>query len=392
MQGQKGIERDCPIRPVLNDERLENWRINREEFALKATRLRSSPLVLFVELTQNCNLSCPMCRQRRPFSRDFNMSLPLYKRIAEELFQRAWLIDLRGYGESMVLADFTRFAEIAAGSGAILRLVTNGQINQEAAWDALMSVHASVVLSCDAADPQLFAALRQGGTLERLEKTARSIVKYRDKHSVPKKSVSLLAVVSRDNLRDLANLPALAARLGIVKVSLFPIQTARNDPRHLHGAIEQVKRSLDAVQEQAASLDIEIQLGAAMDPGLVIPGALMDCCIHPWTYTYIDYLGRVGFCDHLIGSPQYTFGSISNNEFSKVWNNDAFQWLRAAHGSRCLAGACSPCRWCYDQRYVDFEDLIYPELAANKVATSQCNALYQVDASTSKAQMPFVHG
>jgi radical SAM protein with 4Fe4S-binding SPASM domain len=392
MQGQEGIKEDCPVRPVLNEERLENRRTNREEFASKATRLRSSPLVLFVELTQNCNLNCPMCRQRRPFSRGLNMPLPLYKRVADELFKRAWLIDLRGYGESMVLADFTHLAEIAAGSGAMLRLVTNGQINQESAWDALMSVHATVVLSCDATDPQLFAALRQGGTLDRLEKTAQSIVKHRDKHLAPKKSVSLLAVVSRDNLHDLGNLPALAARLGIEKVSLFPIQAARNDPRHLHAVIEQVKRSLDVMQEKAALLNIEIQLGAAMDPDLAIPEALMDCCIHPWTYAYIDYLGRVGFCDHLIGSPQYTFGSISNNEFSKVWNNDAFQWLRAAHGSRRLAGACSPCRWCYDQRYVDFEDLIYPELAAKKVATGQCNNLYRVDASTSKAPMPFVHG
>jgi radical SAM protein with 4Fe4S-binding SPASM domain len=392
MLGQARIAKDCPIRPVLNEQRLENWRTNREEFALKATRLRSSPLAVFVELTQNCNLSCPMCRQRRPFSQGLNMPFPLFKRVAEELFSRAWLIDLRGHGESMVLADFPRFAEIAADSGAMLRLVTNGQINQEAAWDALMSVHAAVVLSSDAADPQLFAALRQGGTLERLERTAQSIVKYRDKHSAPKKSVSLLAVVSRDNLPDLANLPALAARLGIVKVTLFPIQAARNDPRHLHAVIEQVKRSLDAVRERAASLNVEVQLGAAMDPSLAIPEALMDCCVHPWTYAYIDYLGRVGFCDHLIGSPQYTFGSIFNSEFSKIWNNDAFQWLRAAHGSRRLAGACSPCRWCYNQRYVDFEDVIYPELAAKKVATGQYNALYRLDASALKAPLPFVHG
>jgi radical SAM protein with 4Fe4S-binding SPASM domain len=392
MLGQSSKEVDRPIRPILNEQRLENWRTNREEFDSKAIRLRSSPLVLFVELTQNCNLGCPMCRQRRPFSRDFNMPFPLYKRIADELFQRALLIDLRGHGESMVLADFTRFAEIAAGSGAVLRLVTNGQINQEAAWDTLMSVQATVVLSCDAADPQLFAALRRGGTLDRLERTAQSIVKYRDKHSAPKKSVSLLAVVSRDNLRDIANLPALAARLGIMKVSLFPIQAARNDPRHLLSTIEQVKRSLDAVREQAALHGVEVHLGAAMDSGLAIPEALMQCCIHPWTHAYIDYIGRVGFCDHLIGSPQFTFGSISNNEFSKVWNNNLFQGVRAAHGSRHLTGACSPCRWCYDQRYVDFEDVIYPELAANKVSTDRCNVLYRLDASVPKAPMPFVHG
>ena len=42
--------------------RERNAIINNDEFERRALHLTSYPTILFLELTQNCNLTCRMCR------------------------------------------------------------------------------------------------------------------------------------------------------------------------------------------------------------------------------------------------------------------------------------------------------------------------------------------
>ncbi len=45
-------------------------------------RLASRPLAIFLELTQNCDLSCPMCRFGEKYNPAWNMPLDMFQRIA----------------------------------------------------------------------------------------------------------------------------------------------------------------------------------------------------------------------------------------------------------------------------------------------------------------------
>lgn len=85
--------------------REENRADNLEEYRNKRTVLKSLPQFLVVELTQGCNLACPMCRSKNIHPTSRRMQADLFEQIADELFSTAWMIDLRGWGESLVLPE-----------------------------------------------------------------------------------------------------------------------------------------------------------------------------------------------------------------------------------------------------------------------------------------------
>lgn len=363
--------------PVMNEARRENQRLNIEEFTGGHTELRSRPLALFVELTQNCNLQCPSCRSAGPFRSDWNMPQDIFEMVADELFGTALLVDLRGYGESTILKSFPRAAHRVMDSGARLRLVTNGQVNLPELWDRMMATHSLVVLSCDGASPELFATMRAGGTLEKLKRTASDLVRFRERHDAPRDLLSLYVVVSRPNLHELADIVVLADSLDIAQVTLGPIQIGLDHPWNLRHDVDGVRKALDTATETARGLQVRLQLASSLDVSLNLSDDIKESCMHPWAYTYISHEGRVGFCDHLIAQPKYTFGSLREDSFMDIWNSPRFQELRRQHFQKDLQDEFSPCRWCHKQRYVDFEDRIHPAYAEHLVSSETRGCLWE---------------
>lgn len=380
---------DC--RFLMTEARRRNLELNEREFAERRTRLESKPLALFIELTMNCNLKCPMCRSAEKYQSSFNLSPALFERIADELFPTALLVDLRGWGESTILRSFGDVVRAALPYRAQLRLVTNGQVNRRQVWDDLMRAHAMIAVSCDAADPALFAELRCGGRIDRLRSTVRTIVELRDRYGVPRRNVEFITVASRANLHDLANVVELAADLDVAKVTLFPIQTKLGDPWHLHGDIEGTRAAYEAAEQRARALGILLQLGAAPDRALAIPELVKRSpCMHPWGYAYINYAGGVGFCDHLIGDPDKILGSLTETSFLGIWNGDAWADLRAQHVKGEIAERFFACRWCYKQRYVDFEDRVHQPYTKRIVSTDTVPSVIRTSPCEAENPLPFI--
>ncbi len=360
--------------------RRANRALNNSEFERRSAVLASQPLALFIELTKNCNLHCPMCRPRQKFDPRLNMSRDLYERIADELFATAIMVDLRGWGESAMLKHFDAFIRLAASYRPQLRLVTNAQVDRQAVWDLLMAAHAIVVVSCDAASDDLFAQLRAGGTLPRLKRAVRSLVASRDAHGVPREHVLMSAVASPHNLHELADIVTLAAQLDLPKVMLFPVQ-GNHGTWELDSSEDQIAAAYQQAFDRGRAEGVVVQLGAAPSERLALADLVKPVpCMHPWSYAYIDYRGRVGFCDHLIGESRYVFDSLTQRPFREIWNSPDFQQLRAAHSSADVSDRFNDCRWCYKQRYVDFEDRFYAGYGPRRVATDARRVLLPVSA------------
>lgn len=358
--------------PILTDRRRANRDANIAEFEQRSTWLATRPLALFVELTQNCNLACPSCRSATKYRADWNMSPEVFDRAAE-LFDTALLVDLRGWGESVMLKTFPAAVDRVLDAGARLRVVTNGQVDRPPVWDRMMAADSLVVLSCDGASPELFATLRAGGTLERLERTARSVTSLRDEHGASREAVSLYTVVSRPNLHELPGIVGLADRLGVRHVTFGPIQIGDDHPWSLTHDVDATRRALDAATDAARAAGVTLQLASSLDASLNLGDDVKSMCMHPWSYAYISHEGRVGFCDHLIGQPAFTFGSLLETPFDDIWNAPGFERLRASHAAAAIPDEFSPCRWCYKRRYVDFEHVTHPSYAA-KLVTSETRA------------------
>jgi radical SAM protein with 4Fe4S-binding SPASM domain len=367
----------------MTEQRKQNQELNITEHKTRVTTLRSLPLVLFMELTQNCNLRCPMCRFGSKYTIDWNMPESIFRQLAEELFPYAHIVDLRGWGESTMLPNFGRFVADALAYRVHLRLVTNGQVNRRAVWDIMMRAHSSISISCDSADPRLFERLRAGGSVARLINTTRSIVEARERHCAPREAVKFLTTVSRDNLHDLVNIVELAASLDVGTVILHPLVTHLSDPSHLRQDLDGTAEAYDTVAERGRREGVIVQLDAAPDPALTLPEMVRrPPCMHPWSYAYVRYNGGVGFCDHMLGDDKYTLGSLKARSFQDIWNGEEWVAIRQAHLTGNIPDRFSPCRWTYAQRYIDFEHLVHPERKSGMVSTeTRYKLIYRRDPS-----------
>lgn len=356
-------------RPV---DRKDNLRINLEEFRKGTTQLQSLPPVLFVELTQNCNLHCRMCRSAGNFQPSLNMDNSIFELLLRDLFPYATLVDLRGWGESTLLRDFKERVIQTALAGPQLRLVTNALAIDTKLWEVLMGAGAMVVISVDASTADTMSALGRGS----FDKLIRSLEAGACARNTSKRagSITFNTVVTSLNLSELPDIVRLASHYGIGRVTLFPVVASRSNPLHLDHRKTEIPKYLGYAEDVARELGVELRVGASLHEELVVMEGLPTRCSHPWEYCYIDYAGNIGYCDHLIGNPSLTLGSLTTAPFEQIWNSSAFQKLRASHARvrqhpEEVVSMYPHCGWCYERRYVDFEDETNPQAAERLIST-----------------------
>jgi radical SAM protein with 4Fe4S-binding SPASM domain len=369
--------------------RTANSVLNREEFEAGATELKSYPQVLFVELTENCNLSCPMCRSAGPYRRERNMSQELFIRIAEELFPHALMVDLRGWGESTILKSFRSYVDQTIAYGCRLRIVTNLTVTNDDLWRHLVRANCTIAISFDAADPATFATLRRGAKLDRIVRNLSVLVDECARLGRSTDGIYLNVVVQSAALAQIHEIVRIAGRAGLRRVHLNPVSLPVAHPGHLSRWTGQLPPMLARVQETADELGVEVVIGAALDDSLALPAYTRKRCTHPWMYCYVNYRGEVGFCDHLIGNPkrQYLLGDLATQSFQDIWNGAAYQQLRREHGQWQfgLDPRFEECNWCYRNRYVDFDDQIYSPYGCLVVSTRNTPELFASRAGAEQA-------
>jgi MoaA/NifB/PqqE/SkfB family radical SAM enzyme len=360
--------------------RDENRRRALEDYEQGRTVLQSRPRVLFVELTRACNLACPMCREPGSVPRHQRLSESHFSRIASELFPTAELVDLRGWGESLILPEFPQRLETAVSHGCDIRIVTNLSFRRDEVLAQLAAVGAMIGISIDSADAETLALLRQGAQLGRIERNLRLLG---EAYAAAGRSdrLSFYVTVQRPALPSLEKLVELAARYGIPQIRLSPVTLQPGHPFDLAPVRDQTLDALDRMRAAASRHGIEVSLLASMVDGWIERDHASPC-LHPWAYAYFAWDGSVGFCDHLIGPAGEPFlvGHLDRQPFEEIWNGPGWTALRHEHlgERRADAPLFHECAWCYRNRHADFEHLLVPRCARTRVLLNGLNGLLPV--------------
>lgn len=376
------------VEPVRNDLREQNNKLLEREIANGITTMRGVPNILFLELTRRCNLACSMCRSGMMKDRSLDMSEAVLRRIEEDLLPTARVVDLRGWGESLLRRDFMPIVERFAQPGVQLRVLSNGTVRKPDVWRQLMRLGAWVGISVDATENALLNELR-GCNIEPIEQSLKSLVHWRDVYGNAPGNVYLTVTVSSRSLGNLEELLRWAHDLGVGRVHMIPIACWPSDPKHLEHAEPSIPPIFERLRKQANSYGITLQLGSAMTTNLVLQDRLLDRCIHPWMYAYLTYAGDVGFCDHLIGRDDLTSGNILEKPFEEIWNSQPLVSLRATHLAKREDHAYHEhCSWCFRNRYADFEHEIRPDLESILVTNSTVPSFQPASGASVPAREP----
>lgn len=351
-----------------SDMRGANRRLNIDEYRGGKIQLASRPQYLIVELTQGCNLRCPMCRPVAITTRKRGMAPELFARIIKELGATAEMIDLRGWGESLILPEIAaRIAEVAV-TGAKIRFVTNLSFRRDDVLDVLAEHRCQLAVSVDCADPDLFFVLRGGARLEKVsDNLDRLVAAYRRRHGTSE-GIYVSATLQRPAVNGLPALVDFVADRGINELRLFSVSVDSTSRLSLDNESDMVDGALQIASDRARKRGVRLFAGTLL--GSMEPKRESDPCLHPWAYAYFAYDGRVGFCDHLIGEAgePYLLGDLNIESFESIWNGLAWQRLRTEHLTTRdpHADRFDECHWCYKNRFVDFEHEFLPELECRR--------------------------
>lgn len=387
-------------RKVLNQE------LSLREFAEKKTILKSRPSKAIVELTENCNFRCIMCAQSfepkyKKYSPKLNMPLELFDKVAAALFDDTYFVDLRGFGESVILPHWPELlSRLESYPMTNWHLVTNLSVPRDLVWERMMRMGFMLGVSIDAATQKTFEEIRVRShfhtIIHNLELVTDCARRFNQGH------VYFIVTVQKRNVEELEQIVALAARYNVREVQFKMVRQFDGALKHDEMIEESQKPALaralacclklaaergvrltlndtellDCVEgptaQKAAAIPIleELKLVFPPPPGFDpeferqhpwTPSAasVLDSiqvsknkrCFKPYHFTYVGTDGRVGTCNHMMNPDILEMGNLSHQSFEEIWNGYDYQLFR--HSLVNATPTDPRCQWCFEHRMDD---------------------------------------
>lgn len=386
-------------RKVLNQE------LALAEFDERKTILKSRPSKVVVELTENCNFRCVMCSQSfepkyAKYSPKLNMPLELFDKTAAALFDDAYFVDLRGFGESVILPHWPDLVDRLERFPLVnWHLVTNLSLPRDHVWERMMKMGFVLGLSIDAATAATFEEIRVRSHFSTILKNL-ELVTDRIKRDARGYAYFIVTVQKR-NVHELPQIVELAARFGVPEVQFKIVRqfdgALKHDEMITEAQRPELARQVAAALARAVDLGVLVtlndnELSAGVDaatvaragqvkigdPQLMFPpkpgfdaeferehpwtataARVLDSvrvsvnqkCFKPYHFTYVGTDGRVGTCNHMMNPDILEMGNLSFQSFEEIWNGYEYQVFR--HGLVNAAPADPRCAWCFKHRLED---------------------------------------
>ena len=309
--------------------------LNRRYSPSKAWML---PVVVFFDVSNECNLDCFYCPRVVVKSRTGFMDIDEFTRLLARLGYNPPVVVLEGLGEPLMNPGICEMVALAAHGGSKAIITSNGTMlcgNRAAALASsggLMQIRISV----NSADPKRFAALKGGARLDVVMENVRQFVRLKNAYEKEATSVAFSVVGMKSNLAELPQIVDLAAEVGadtIILSDLSPMDRAAQKEMLWEKDVPLIRKA----QRHARSRGISLTL-TCLDR---LRGKQRRCHA-PWEWAFIDKEGHVCPCDH-ISRQQISFGNLNDISFSEIWHGEAYARFRSAHQDGRV-GACNTCQ------------------------------------------------
>jgi MoaA/NifB/PqqE/SkfB family radical SAM enzyme len=300
---------------------------------------------VILEATSRCNLRCLYCAVSQPgyVGRDLEGD-------ADSIFRdiialNPGEVQINGHGETTMLPGWVRLADLLTQSRVAVTLTSNLARAFEPHEIETLARLSRLTVSCDTADPRLYALLRRGGRLDRIEANLRAIRTVARSQGTRGPFIAINCTFSHRVVAGLSELVRWGARLDLDAVALTNLvvypglpgklvlrHPAQVDPVGAQRSIEDATRvaselglkfftmggldedldravrSMNDGQLQLASFDenerapLVPAAGAVMDrpvaatPTHTVPPGLTRDCVDPWEQVFVHADGGVSLC------------------------------------------------------------------------------------------------
>jgi len=271
------------------------------------------PPCVQIEPTSICNYRCVFCYQTdRNLTQGRNghmgmMPLETFKRVVDELTGNVEAVTLASRGEPLMCRDIEAMLEYISGRFLGLKINTNASLLTESKAHALLAADPNtLVFSCDAADPELYAKLRVNGKFDQVVENIRRFAEIKAKHYPNSQIITRVSGVRFSQDQD----------------------------------FESIRTFWDALVDQVAFVDYNPWESAYVAPD----NGVSQPCSDLWRRTFVWWDGRIAPCDVDYLTHLQT-GNVSEGGVSAAWRGEGYERLRRTHLDGGRQGL-SPCKGC----------------------------------------------
>ena len=324
-----------------------------------------SPQVVFIEVTNRCNLLCETC-PRTFFNREPLKTLTYdeFVQIAEQ-FPNMRRASLHGIGEPLLNKELPQIIKYLKRRDIEVIINSNGTLLTPTWQETLVESGLDEYrCSIDGAEPETYARIRGADLLAKLSSGLEGLVNTKAKLQVQTPRISIWCVATKDNLAELPELVRLAARLGVPEVYLQRMTYFAQEPQEQYGMARQElaifgpdydyqEAVIAECETLSAELGVDFRAAGARGPRHSLEAARSadftpwQACMRPWTTAYVTANGNcLPCCISPFATHNYDsliLGNLLERPFAELWNDYMYQKFRTALLSPQPHRACASC-------------------------------------------------
>lgn len=317
----------------------------------RADTAADGPAAMGIDVSDACNIACRVCSREIAWDKRDTAILPFDRFVHVYDQVRPLYLSLSGYGETLLNKRLADMVAYATERGSLVNVVTNGTLLDGDRAHALLDAGlAKLKVSLDAADPEVFARVRERGDLEAIVRNVEQLLLMRDARRLPGPQVEVQFTVFRENLAEIDGMLELChGRLGVEPY--FHVMFTYGQQEGF------VERSLPDHDPEALAV---LAAGAekARRYGLIRTATSLDTaarqlttdlssapCYVPWYSCLVSTDGEVyPCCYHSIRGT--SVGNVFTTPFAEVWNGERMAtFRRQLRTARCGDNVCATCRY-----------------------------------------------
>ncbi len=283
------------------------------------------PVLLGVELTNNCNLLCPECLSGSGVmtrNRGF-MEIDLFEKLLAELRPYLCNINLYFQGESMLHPHFFSFLKSAFNLHTIIS--TNGHfLSEENSEKLVLSGLNKLIVSLDGMDQKTYSSYRKNGKVDKVIKGIRNISEIKNKY----RSALRLEIQFLVNSNNEHQIPDIRQFANEVNASL-KLKSMQIINRERIGNWLPLATKFRRYEKKEGEYRIK--------------NSMPDKCMKPWFHTVVTWDGKVVPCC-FDKDAQHVMGDIKQDSFRDIWDGPKYRiFRRSILSGRQMIGICRNC-------------------------------------------------
>lgn len=307
------------------------------------------PEKLYLDITEDCNLYCRMCRDELCI-KGKTMNIQLFKRVVDETIPYVKSYSLFNWGEPLLVKDFKErvlYINEHKNADTVVEISTNGMLLSDDMIKFLCDEMVIVTVSFDGANKETFEYIRRGsnfehicGNIERLVESYKGVVSYQ--------APGIYVSIQKDNVNQLRDIAKLAYELGIKRMG-FGLVTSPPEyaPEINNDLREEIEGAAKFLDEHGMLNDLyPTRVGDYLWSGNQYIHKdnfiLNSICNAPQISASIGYNGDVYLCCNV---GEYV-DNINTKSFLELWSSKRYDELRYNVNSEgYMPMRCRHCTW-----------------------------------------------